>query len=115
MQYLKWGGIAIVALLAWSWLKHGVSTNANFSAQAQPMGWGSGMVYAPGSAYTQQSYPYGYPWHYPGSQPTAYAFGGQVPMASIGNGAPPWYAYLLNAPISADYSSGGGFDASYGS
>ena len=113
MQYLKWGGIAIVALLAWNWLRRGVSGGANFNAQVQPAGWGSGMVYAPGSAYTQ-SYPYGYPWGYPGQQPTAYAFGGNVPMQAQGVGAPPWYAYVLNAPIQADYSSDGSWSAGYG-
>ncbi len=112
MQFMKWAGIAVIALLAWSWLRRGVSTNANFNAQLQPAGWGSGMVYAPGGA--TGIYPNGYPWDYPGYQPTAYAFGGQVPMQAQGVGAPPWYAVLLNAPINAGYSQDGGFFANYG-
>ena len=111
MAYLKYVVIAIVAFFIWHWLRGGASASANVSAQMQPSGWGSGMVYAPGSAVG--SYPYGYPWAYPGQQPTSYAFGGQVPVQASGVGAPPWYAYLLNAPINVGYSNGG-FGASYG-
>ena len=81
MDSLKWVGLAIVALLVFVWLRNqgGMSGSGSFNAQLQPAGWGSGMVYAPGMAYTQ-SYPYGYPWGYGAPSPQAYAFGGQAPI-----------------------------------
>lgn len=76
MQYVKWVLIAVAVFLGWRWLS---SAAQSFNQQSQPSGWGSGMVYAPGSAYTQQSYPYGDPWGSPVVQPTEYYFGGNVP------------------------------------
>jgi len=108
MEYLKWAGIAIVALFLWSWLRKGATANAMFGAQVSPSGWGSGMIYAPGTA--GGAYPYGYP---PPGAYTSYAFGGQTPVRAAGTGAPPWYAYLLNAPIDVSYQNGG-FAAGYG-
>ena len=88
-DFVKWALIAIAAYLGFRWLAGGISGSASVQAQAQPSGWGSGMVYAPGSAW-QNAYGYA-PW----SQPQAYAFGGQV-------------------PIYANYSPDNGFTFSYG-
>ena len=109
MQYLKWVAIAIAALLLWSWIRRGASAQAMFNAQVAPGGWGSGMIYGPGS-----SGPGYYPFGAPGAQQySSYAFGGQTPIQASGVGPAPWYAYLLNAPIDVSYQNGG-FAAGYG-
>lgn len=79
-DWLKYGIIAVVVLFVWNWLKNGINAQASMNAQMQPSGWGSGMVYAPGSAWTQQAYPYGFPWAVQPLQPSAYAWGGTTPI-----------------------------------
>lgn len=85
---VKWILVAVAVYFGLKWLQNGVQGNASFQAQASPSGWGSGMLYAPGSAW-QQAY-----GMYP-VQPVAYAFGGQV-------------------PIYAGYSRDNGFQFQYG-
>jgi hypothetical protein len=77
MEYVKWVLIAVAAYLGFKWLSGAAQS---FNQQSYPAGWGSGMVYAPGSAWTQQSYPYGDPWGSEPPQPTEYRFGGNVPI-----------------------------------
>jgi hypothetical protein len=73
-DFVKWALIAVAAYLGFRWLAGGVNASANVQAQTRPMGWGSNMVYAPGSAW-QNAYGYS-----PYSMPQAYAFGGNVPI-----------------------------------
>ena len=89
MKFVEYAVIAIVAFFAFNWLRNGISGSASIQAQAQPGGWGSGMIYAPGSAWQNA---YGYT---PYSMPQAYAFGGAT-------------------PIYANYSDDNGFTFQYG-
>ena len=51
MEVLKWIVGAVVVLLAFNWLRNGITASASLQAQRQPLGWGSGIVYAPGMSY----------------------------------------------------------------
>ena len=87
MDVLKWVIFAIVGFLAFNWLRNGIAASATLQTQLQPSAWGSGMVYAPGSAW-QGAYGFAPPPQY--FQP--------VPM------------------VSASYDNGNGFgiDFNYG-
>jgi len=109
MKLWVWAGVAIAVLFLLFKFRNGAIAQANFGAQVSPGGWGSGMIYGPGSS--GAAYPYGIP---PGfTQPSSFAFGGQTPVAVSGNANIPWYAYLLNAPIDVSYQNGG-FGVGYG-
>jgi hypothetical protein len=89
VEYVKWALIAIAAFLAFKWLSGALSS---YNAQQSTAGWGSGMLYAPGSAYTQQ--------------PSSYAFGGQIPV---------YDNYQLPVRgIIANYTPDGGVGFQYG-
>ena len=111
-QYLKWGAIIIGAFLIWSWLRNGIGANASFNANVNPPGWGNGFIWGPSNS--AGAYPYGAEYGYPpASAYSSFAFGGATPVQVKGGGAPPWYAYLLNATIDVGYQNGG-FDIGYG-
>jgi hypothetical protein len=94
-EFAKWAIIAAIAFYAFRWLmRNGLSGSASFQAQAQPAGWGSGMLYAPGSAYGTA---YGY---LPGSRPYPRPYDD--------------FPYQGSTPIQASYSPDGGISFSYG-
>lgn len=96
MKIFTWVAIAVVGLLAFSWLRRGISANAQVNAGGTSDGaWGTGMLYARGMASTQGPY----------------YFGGNVPAWAL----QPTYSYKQPAtPISVDYSPDNGISFQYG-
>lgn len=81
MEAIKWVGLAFVALFVWSWLRRG-PMSASIQAQAYPPGWGSGMLYAPGMAWSGTPYPMAYPWPMP--RQSSWSFGVDIPTGQDG-------------------------------
>ena len=90
MDAVKWAVLAVVAFVLWGWMKNGPSATTTMQVQPGQGRWGTGMVYAPSGAY--QGNPYAYP--------QAYAFG-QRPSV--------WQQF----PVTAGYSSDGGFSVGW--
>lgn len=93
MQWLKWIAIAVIGLLAYNWLRNGLSANASVSARSMP-GWGPNMIYGNGTAYTQNPY----------------ALGGNYPIW----GQSPVQYYKPATPIYVDYTPDSGISFQYG-
>jgi hypothetical protein len=112
MGWIKWVLLAVAAYVAYRFVS---GAAASYLQQSSPSGWGSGMVYGPGSSWGRDAYGYN-PW----SQPQSYAFGG---LQLFSPSAASYYPVAVGGPAprigannyaAVDYSPDGNYSIQVG-